>query len=127
MTRLAITMGDPAGVGPEIIMKALQRVEVRAHDDTPSLVVLGCANALEQAADALQMRPPPRIGLDDVASATGVSCVPLDEDAPVPPLGVVSAAGGEFAYRAIEEAVRLSEQGAIDAMVTAPLNKEALN
>lgn len=127
MTRLAITMGDPAGVGPEIIMKALQRIEQRPDEDKPVLVVLGCAKALEQSAETLGMRPPPRIGLDDVATATGIACVALDEDVPVPALGVVSSAGGEFAYRAIEEAVHLSASGAIDAMVTAPLNKEALN
>lgn len=126
MTRLAITMGDPAGIGPEIIMKAIKRLEERPRQ-RPDLVVLGCAEALERAAASLALPAPPRIALGDVGRASGVSTVALDQHVPAPQIGAVSPAGGHFAYRAIEEAVRLSSTGAIDAMVTAPLNKEALN
>ena len=51
--RLALTMGDPAGIGPEIIIKALARLRERDGSGSPSIIVIGCAEALERAATSL--------------------------------------------------------------------------
>ena len=115
--RLALTMGDPAGIGPEIIAKATRMM--RAHVDAGRLefVVLGSAAALAraEAQDALDAAKAP-YRLVDVGPV----------DAPVE-TGKVSPAGGEWAYRAVERAVRLVQAGEADAIVTGPLSKEALH
>ena len=120
-------MGDPAGIGPEIIAKALARLEGRLASGGLDLLIIGCAGALDEAAARLGRSPPPRIEALNGDLPGHVATLAIEPDEPVPPLGEVSAAGGRFAYLAIERAVRLAEAGEIDAIVTAPLNKEALN
>ncbi len=122
--KLAITMGDPAGIGPEIILKALEKM---TGPDTPELIVFGCAGALDEAGRALGLPVPPRITPDEIASHEGHGVVGIDPDIDAPQVGIVSAAAGRFAFRAIEVAVDLALAGAVDGIVTAPLNKEALN
>jgi 4-hydroxythreonine-4-phosphate dehydrogenase len=125
--RIAITMGDAAGVGPEIIMKALSRPEVYALCRP---FVVGDATRLEQAnrltGTTLAVR---RIASPGEAcfSHGSVDCIDL---ALVPPdlaFGKLSPIAGEAAYRYIERAVALTLAGEADAICTAPLNKEALN
>jgi 4-phospho-D-threonate 3-dehydrogenase / 4-phospho-D-erythronate 3-dehydrogenase len=120
--RLAITMGDPAGVGPEIIVKACRRLLPRVEAGGLRLLVIGHRSALE-AAQAL---------LHDSLSFGANDGAPLGflaagkEDAPVR-FGMLSPEGGRFAYLAVDRAVELALAGRVDAIVTAPLNKEALN
>ena len=123
---LAITMGDPAGIGPEIIVKACRRLAPRIEAGDLGLLIVGHRSALAAA----------RAVLGDGAEIAEVA-----EDADWPPLaflaageermpvrwGEVSAEAGRFAYLAVERAVRLARAGRIGAIVTAPLNKEALN
>jgi 4-hydroxythreonine-4-phosphate dehydrogenase len=127
VTSLAITMGDPAGVGPEIIVKALSRLAHRTARSELELLVLGCAPALEEAARRLGAPPPPRLADASAPAPGGVGVLDLDPETPAPPLGAVSAEGGRFAYLAVERATRLAEQGRVAGLVTAPLNKAALN
>ena len=122
---LGLTMGDPAGVGPEIILKSLRQL---ASDNARpvDLVVIGSASCMQAAAQALDQeieldldgRPStwPRIGLIEIASA----------DEPITP-GRLSATAGRLAYTAIERAVALAMAQKIDAIVTAPVAKEALH
>ena len=124
---IAITMGDPAGIGPEIIVKACQRLWPRIAEGAFGVVVIGSARALERARAAFA----PDLAIPAVAAADAAwpgLCV-LQAGAADPPieLGKVAAAGGRFAYLAVEQGVRLAMAGRIDAIVTAPLNKEALN
>jgi 4-hydroxythreonine-4-phosphate dehydrogenase len=125
--RIAITMGDAAGVGPEIIMKALSRAEVYALCRP---FVVGDATRLEQAdrltGTALAVRRIASPGEARFAHGS-VDCIDL---ALVPsdlPFGKLSPIAGEAAYRYIERAVALTLAGEADAICTAPLNKEALN
>lgn len=124
---VGITMGDPAGIGPEIVMKALASPEVNALCRP---VVVGGADRLRLAGrlvhSNLEVRAveapsgqgaPPRI----------VECVDVGLAPDDLPWGRVSAAAGEAAYRYVERAVRLALDGAIAAICTAPLNKEALH
>jgi 4-hydroxythreonine-4-phosphate dehydrogenase len=125
--RIAITMGDAAGVGPEVVMKALAHRELYA---IARPLVVGDARRLEKAARI--------VGASLVVSAIAepedarfepgcVDCVDLALVPPDTPFGKVSAACGEAAYRFIEHAVALAVAGRVDAICTAPLNKEALN
>ena len=124
-TRLAITMGDPAGIGAEIVVKALDQIG-RRGDAAPRLIVIGSAAALDRAAAMLEATCPPIVAAEEVSRVEASAMVPVGDD-DAPPLGQVTAAGGRFAYLAVERAVELALDGRVDGIVTAPLNKEALH
>lgn len=128
-SRIAITMGDPAGIGPEIILKAAAHLRPRLDAGELQLLVIGCGQTYRRTADAL------------VIPDGGIQFVDAHHNSPWPALGfieagpaaaeikpgVVSIEAGRLAYNAIDIAVRLAMSGEIHAICTAPLNKEALN
>ncbi|MGG5808577.1 4-hydroxythreonine-4-phosphate dehydrogenase PdxA [Falsiroseomonas sp. CW058] len=122
---LAVTMGDPAGIGPEIIVKACTALAPRIAAGELRLLVLGSGPALESARAMLGAAPIPQVEEDAEWPALAfLQAAP--EGAPIMP-GVLGPDGGRLAYHAIERAVRLAQAGRVGALVTAPLNKEALN
>ena len=124
---LAITMGDPAGIGPEIILKACARLRSRLESSDLKLLIIGSARALQQAEQQLGTSVSvARVGADD-AAWPNLSFLQADHEGEAIAPGVLSADGGRFAYKAVEQGVRLAMSGRIDGIVTAPLNKEALN
>lgn len=124
---LGVTMGDPAGVGPEIIARAASDADVVR---TSRAVVIGDASVMREA---LQLVASP-LTVHPVASIadcrwTGGTLECLDEanvDIRALPRGQVSAAAGRAAHAYILRAVALAASKAIDGIVTAPINKEAL-
>lgn len=122
-----ITMGDPTGVGPEVVAKSLSRQSVLTRLRP---LVIGSAHRLAEGARltgaAIQVRAVSRG--DDARFEPGViDCLDL---AVVPedlPFGRLSAIAGEAAYRFIEKAAELCQAGFSHAICTAPLNKEALH
>jgi 4-hydroxythreonine-4-phosphate dehydrogenase len=124
---IVITMGDPAGIGPEIVMRSLTHPAV--YEQCRPLVVgdagrLCTAGGLIGAALALR----PVNGPGEAAFAPGI--VDVVDLALVPaclPFGQVSATAGEAAYRFIERACRMAQAGEADAICTAPISKEALH
>ncbi len=124
---LAITMGDPAGVGPEIIVKAAAELYPRIQGGALRLVVIGSNPALERARSQFtpQLEIPAASDADpDWPALCALQAGP--EGAPIRP-GQLSADGGRFAFQAVERGVRLAMDGRTGGIVTAPLNKEALN
>jgi 4-hydroxythreonine-4-phosphate dehydrogenase len=124
---LGITMGDPAGVGPEIIARACAEPAVRALGRP---VVIGAATVMGEAI-GLVGAPLALHAVRSVAECAwapgALECLDLDNvDAATLPRGEVSAAAGRAAYEYIERAVALAGAGQIDAIITAPVNKEAL-
>ena len=124
---LAITMGDPAGIGPEIIAKAAARLRPRIEAGALRLLVIGSNKALERA--CAQFTPESAIpavqeGDTDWPALGALQAGPEGE--PIE-LGKISADCGRFAFQAVERGVRLAMAGRIGGIVTAPLNKEALN
>lgn len=124
---IAITMGDAAGIGPEIIMKVLGHA---ALYERCRPFVIGDARRLRQVASLLgctldvhSIDGPEQA----VFQAGSVDCVDLDLVPAGLPFGAVSAICGHAAYCFIARAVALAEAGAIDAICTAPLNKAALH
>ncbi len=124
---IGITMGDPAGVGPEITAKALATPSVTTSCRP---VVIGDRSVMEATLSLL--RSPLRL---HVVAKPGearfepgtLECLDLGNvDAASLPRGQVSAEAGRAAYAYIEAAVRLCQAGEIDGMVTAPVNKEGL-
>jgi len=126
---IAITMGDPAGIGPEIIVRAAAALRPRVESGAMRLAVLGDAAAHRAAAAALGL-PDPFEAPPEGASPARWPLWPLIDVGPrraeIAP-GVVQAEAGRFAYEAVARAVRLAMAGDVAAIVTAPLNKEALN
>ena len=110
--------GDPAGVGPEVICKALadmspaERVRVR---------VFGNRDVLARAAKIVGA------DLDFSERSNGISVdhVPFDGD--IPPFGKLDPRAGDASFHYIEKSVRAAQAGEIGCIVTAPINKEALN
>lgn len=123
--RLAVTMGDPAGIGPEIIAKACARLAPRLAAGELSLLVIGSVAALRTAEQLCGTAPIPET-TDAAAPFAAAILEAGPERAPIQP-GVMGAEGGRLAYLAIEKAVRLAQDGTAAGIVTAPLNKEALN
>ena len=125
--RIGITMGDPAGVGPEVIVKALAHAEVYARSRP---IVIGDAKRLERAVQLTRTRlairtvAQPQAARYEPGTADCIDLALVPEDLA---FGVLSPLAGEAAYRYVERAVTLALAGSIDAICTAPLNKEALN
>jgi 4-hydroxythreonine-4-phosphate dehydrogenase len=111
-TRIGITVGDPAGIGPEIVLKAL------AATDRPDAdyIVFGDMASLADRGARFSLPTPQDLGarVVDVAAAGEV------------PLGRISAAAGDAAARAVLRAVQEVTAGRLHAIVTAPLQKESL-
>ena len=129
MTRpvLGVTMGDAAGVGPEIIARAAAEPAVRASCRP---VVIGAAAPMREALalidSPLALHAVSRVADCRWADGT-LEVLDLDNvDMATVPRGEVSAAAGRAAYEYIERSVTLATSGEIDAIVTAPVNKEAL-
>ena len=126
---IAITMGDGAGVGPEIIMKSLAHREV--YENCRPLVI-GDARRLRQAdaicATHLRVGAVESEKIERTAFEPGVvHCVDLELIPPDLPWGRLSAQAGEAAYRCLVVASELALDGKVAAICTAPLNKEALH
>ncbi|MEX2460548.1 MAG: 4-hydroxythreonine-4-phosphate dehydrogenase PdxA [Paenibacillaceae bacterium] len=124
---IGITMGDGAGVGPEIIMKALADESVYAECHP---FVIGDAKIMERAGrivhSALQVRA--ISSLSEAAYQFGtVDCLDLNLLPADLPFGQVSAEAGNAAFMYLKKAIELANEGLIDAICTAPLNKEALH
>ena len=127
--RIAVTSGDPAGIGPEIVARASVALRSRIADGELSLLLIG-ASAAHKAA----LR---QLSLEDVAtpvSSAGpgddlppIGFVDIDQVGQLVPPGRSTAEGGRIAYDAIAAAVRLALAGAVDAICTGPISKEALN
>jgi 4-hydroxythreonine-4-phosphate dehydrogenase len=110
---IGITMGDPCGVGPEITVRAVAEMSA---GDRAATRIYGNLATLEAARETLDVE---------------VDLRPLVVDLPIDgaPLawGQLSSVAGDAAFRFIEKAVRDAESGTIGCIVTAPINKEALN
>ena len=124
---IGITMGDPAGVGPEVIAKAL------AHGSVYEIcrpVVIGDAKRLGLAAEITKL-PKPIRSISRVQEASfsqaEIDCLDLGVVPAGTPFGQLSAICGEAAFRYLERAIQLALESEIDAICTAPLNKEALH
>lgn len=112
---IGITMGDPAGVGPEIILKAFEDMSTKERQATR---VYGNLATLKNVAKIISSPIDPE---------KDMTVVDIDFDGAPLELGKLDARAGEAAYRFIERAVKDSEAKEIGCIVTAPINKAALN
>ena len=130
MKPLAITQGDPAGIGPEIVAKAFRD----APADLVGCFVVGDVATLRRAAQAIVRPGVPRVPVAQIAEPADVldvppRCVPVLQLPGIPgpqPWGQVSAAAGRAAADSVVWAARAALRGEVAGLVTAPLHKEAL-
>ena len=124
LPKIAVTMGDPAGVGPEVCLRLLQD-EAIARLCTP--IVFGSAAVLEQAAVQCCVAKPGKVvaGLSEADSpcVLDIGAIGLDDFTS----GAVNAATGRAAFTYIEDAINAALSGQIAAVTTAPINKVALH
>lgn len=126
MPVMAVTMGDPAGVGPEVTAKALDAPESFGQYRP---IVIGDKGAMERAVRTTGSPSAVRslAVLEDARLEPGL--IEVLNLANVPenlPLGKVDARAGQAAYDYVRTGVELAMAGRIRAVVTAPINKEAL-
>ena len=124
---LAVTIGDPAGIGPEICLKAASNLAARLVDREMAIVLVGDVDVLRATGAALGLPVPDVITEGDLAGLKGVAILPTPRPTATITPGTVSAAAGAQAYLAVEMATRLAMAGTVAAIVTGPLNKEALH
>ncbi|MBI5408912.1 MAG: 4-hydroxythreonine-4-phosphate dehydrogenase PdxA [Nitrospirae bacterium] len=120
---LAITMGDPAGIGPEVIAKALA-----GHESECGAIVIGSSEVMKDAVRSLEislkvrrvsspseMNPAP--GVIELIDVGGKG--PFEKGRP-------TKEGGLISYLAVKRAVELALEGSVKGIVTAPISKEAI-
>lgn len=124
MEYIGITMGDPAGIGAEVILKALQNKEYKNQS-----IVFGSVEVLKHFKKVLKFDGEIN-EIDDInefkedfLNVVNVLDVSMSDFI----LGKVSAVGGNAAYQYVEAAVAYANEGKLKAVVTGPLNKEALH
>jgi 4-hydroxythreonine-4-phosphate dehydrogenase len=110
LPRLAVTLGDPRGIGPEVVARALHQAPLQAD-----ITVIGHADELEQVPAARRVAIGAwNQGKGDVGTLEGTAAVRARE------AGAIAAAG-------VMQAVKLARQGEVDGIVTAPVHKHALH
>ena len=117
---IVITMGDPAGVGAEIICKALADMPAEARRD---IAVAGNIPLLERAAKVTGSH----LRFSDSAAEGEVAVAHVELDGSMPAFGQLDARAGDAAFHFIARAVEMASSGEVGCIVTAPINKEALN
>ncbi|KAB7670806.1 4-hydroxythreonine-4-phosphate dehydrogenase PdxA [Bacillus sp. B1-b2] len=124
---IGITMGDAAGIGPEIIVKAL------AHEEVYQIcrpVVIGDAKILERVKPIVESNANINIinnPADGIYEYGTIDVIDLDLLPIDLPYGEVSSIAGDAAFQFIAKSIELAKDGKIDSICTAPLNKEALH
>jgi len=127
--RIAITLGDPAGIGPEIALKAIASEAVW---ETCIPILVGSLSVCKATAKQMGLSvsvhsvDAPTEAIESVGTAN-ILCPAASLSADIPPTGKVSRLGGQLAYEAIDEAVRRIQAGELDALCTAPISKAALH
>jgi len=126
---LAVSMGDPAGVGPEVILKAAAALARRRG--APSIVVVGDLSAMRAAAARLRNVPAPsewRHGDPPVRLAKGLGVLSISKlSARAIRPGHPTVEGGGAAYDYIVTGARMAMSGEAAALVTAPISKDWMN
>ncbi|HEX2546983.1 MAG TPA: 4-hydroxythreonine-4-phosphate dehydrogenase PdxA [Ramlibacter sp.] len=124
---VGITMGDASGVGPEVVVKTLSR---RALSAKCRPLVIGDTQRLELANELVKGD----VKVRSIAEASQaryepgtIDCIDLGLIPADLPFGRISPIAGDAAFQYIKRAAALAQAGEIDAICTAPLNKEALH
>jgi 4-hydroxythreonine-4-phosphate dehydrogenase len=123
----AVTMGDPCGIGPEIVLKALKNYP--ALQGQCRLVVCGSAAILEKTAGQISLPLDINIISESEINENlpdAFNCLDINAETFDHVYGEISAAGGRHSYEYIARAIDLCRQKIVNGIVTAPINKKSL-
>ena len=125
-TVIGVTLGDPSGVGPEVIVKAF--ADPALHQES-KLFVIGAIEPIQRAIEQVGLSQSVRsikIPSDANSSSDFIDVVELDEIQDTDfPMGVLSEKSARASHAWVEAAIQLALAGSLDAITTAPVNKEA--
>ena len=122
--RLALTIGDPGGIGPEIFARLL---DCGILPEMAELVIIGAADAMLREVPSLEGKYASAVNSAVEGIEEGRFPLIVDTGSSVPfPTGKPAAEGGRISAKSIEMAVDLAEKKKIDGIVTGPISKEAL-
>lgn len=116
MKTIAVTMGDPCGIGPEIVLKAAADPEIFG---LCRLLIVGNRRILQRTAKQLKIQFDNSFWEENVYHVEGEDILPEE-------MGTVCAKAGQMAFDCIKVATELATRADIHAVATAPINKEAL-
>ena len=126
--KIAITIGDPSGIGPEIVLKALTEKNDLYHICRP--VVFGHKEILENQAKQLgikvvchEIKHPDQV---EDPERGNIFCLAEHKIEKLPPQGQINAPSGRLSFQYIESAIKYLLRKKISALATAPINKEAM-
>lgn len=124
-TRIAITLGDPNGIGPEVVLKCLDDPLIMKRIEP---VVIGAKKVLKVHARALGRRPPAFIeNMTAPLPKRGIRIVDTSEGQGVSvEMGKLTPGAGSMAMNAVDEGIRLAKQKKVSALVTGPISKLAI-
>jgi len=125
--RIGITMGDPAGIGPEVMLKGLSQIAGRGGLDGFTAIAYGTKDIIRDAARGLSLDVDLVPADADDAAWPRLRLVETGEVASPISVGAVSAEAGRLAFAAIRRAIADAVAREIDAIVTGPISKEAIN
>lgn len=111
MGKIAVTMGDPAGIGPEIILKALNDLT-----DTSKLIIIGSKGVFLRAEK-----------ITGISLSNSIDFFDIPFDISKIMFGKENEFSGELSYRCLEKACELANHGYVQSIATAPLSKNALH
>lgn len=123
--RIGITMGDPNGISPEVILKCFQDRRMLEFCDS---VIYGSPEVLAHYKELLNLKTadPEEINEPSDAVPGKINLIRTWDKGFTPEPGKASPQAGDYAFQALEKATEDIAQGGIDAMVTAPLNKHSV-
>ena len=125
---IGVTMGDPSGIGPEIILKSFSDTEI----SNSRVVVIGDFNIMKSAYDMLKISSFRLTRIKQMQDCTfgntilNILDLNLMETGQLK-TGKMNAASGSAAFESLKKAIELAKNKDIDAIATAPLNKEAIH
>jgi 4-hydroxythreonine-4-phosphate dehydrogenase len=124
--RVGLLLGDPCGIGPELVAKLLAGGEL---DPGVATIVIGEPRVLARGAEhaGVELRLPRASGPDAVAEGSAALLRGPPVDPADVPIGQVSAAAGACVLDAFRQALGLAQAGALDAICFAPCNKQAMH
>lgn len=126
MLRVAITMGDPAGIGPEVILKALRDLKLQR---VANFVIIGNFKVFAKTQKFCKTKLKiDKIKSEDIFAQTGGDRVGLLDVGNIsrPIFGRATHASGRVALECIDQALRLANSRKIDTLITAPVNKHTI-
>jgi 4-hydroxythreonine-4-phosphate dehydrogenase len=114
LKKIAITIGDPAGIGPEVALKSVLSTDIAGLCQP---VLIGDRVVIEEAIERFDLPVSP--GLIELVNVCEITCRGFDK-------GMPTAVGGKASVAYIKRAVKLALNNGVDAIVTAPISKESM-